>query len=128
MHWQRWVIVVSASVVALWFLADGTIGLVSGDYINPRTGEYTGQLGPWSKVVSAIGIEPRSIPMKTIFVTYGALWLMAIVSYVVGAKLSWTLMLIAAIGSLWYLPFGTVLGIIQIGLLYRVRNTNMASG
>jgi len=127
-QWQRWVIVVCAGFVALWFVTDGTIALVSGDYVTPKTGEYAGQLASWSKVVSSVGIEPRSLLMKCIFVSYGALWLAVIVSYVVGMRLSRALMLVTALGSLWYLPFGTVLGIIQIGFLIWTRNIHTITG
>lgn len=112
-----WIIALLAFFVAGFFVVDGTIAFVKGDYITPKSGEYAGQLGPWSKVVSAIGIEPRSSLMKTIFVIYGLLWLATIICYLF--KLPWapTAMLVFAIGSLWYLPFGTLLGIVQIILL-----------
>lgn len=116
-HWSQWVVVAIALFVAGWFTFDGTRALVVGDYVTPQTGNYAGQLGPWSKVVSAIGIDPRCTLMKTIFVGYGLLWLAVIVCFVLGLKGAWWAMLIAAVGSLWYLPFGTLLGIVQIILL-----------
>jgi hypothetical protein len=121
MNTINWVIAVLAFFVAGFFIVDGTVALSKGDYITPKSGEYAGQLGPWSKVVSAFGIEPRSNLMKSIFVIYGLLWTIVIVSYLL--KISWapTAMIIFAIGSLWYLPFGTLLGIIQIILLIIAR-------
>ena len=50
-----------------------------GDYVRPQSGEYAGQLGPWTKVVEAAGIEPESPVMKGIFVTQGVLGLLALV-------------------------------------------------
>ena len=123
MHWSVWVIAFLAFIVAIWFVIDGTAAFITGDYITPKSGEYAGQLGPWSKVVSAVGITPRSGLMKTIFLLYGIFWIAIIISYLFRLPWGWAAMLIAAIGSLWYLPFGTLLGLIQIVLLilYRLK-------
>ncbi len=117
MHWSGWIVVGLALFVGGWFVFDGARALAVGEYVTPKTGQYAGQLGPWSKVVSAIGIDPRSTLMKTIFVAYGLLWLAVIVCFILGLKWAWWAMLIAAVGSLWYLPFGTLLGLVQISLL-----------
>ncbi len=117
MHWSGWIVVGLALFVGGWFAFEGARALVVGDYITPKSGQHAGQLGPWSKVVSAVGIEPRSTLMKSIFVAYGILWLAAIVCFILKLHWAWWAMLIAAGGSLWYLPFGTLLGIVQIILL-----------
>lgn len=113
----RSVIVVLAVLVAGWFVFDGSLALVAGDYVTPRSGEWAGQVGPWGNIVAAVGIEPRSTLMKTIFVAYGAAWIGVIVAFVRGAAWAWWGMLAAAVGSQWYLPFGTVLGVAQAILL-----------
>ena len=74
-------------------------------------------MGAWSKFIRAIGIEPRSTLMKTIFVVYGVLWLIVMACFVFQVSWAWWAMLIAAIGSLWYWPFGTMLDVLQIILL-----------
>lgn len=117
MHWTGWIVVGLAVFVGGWFVFDGGHALAKGDYVTPKTGQYAGQLGPWSKVVSAIGIDPRSTLMKTIFVAYGLLWLAVVVCFILGLEWAWWAMFIAAAGSLWYLPFGTLLGAVQIVLL-----------
>ena len=50
----------------------GHRAFIVGDDVTPRSGPYAGQLGPWSRVVSAARIEPRPSPMKSIFVVCGA--------------------------------------------------------
>ncbi len=117
MHWSGWIVAGLALFVGGWFAFEGGRALVVGDYITPKSGRYAGQLGTWSKVVSAVGIEPRSTLMKSIFVAYGILWLAVIVCFILKIEWAWWAMLIAAAGSLWYLPFGTLLGIVQIILL-----------
>ncbi len=117
MHWSGWIVVGLALFVGGWFAFEGARALVVGDYITAKSGQRAGQLGPWSKVVSAVGIEPRSTLMKSIFVAYGILWLAVIVCFILKLEWAWWAMLVAAAGSLWYLPFGTLLGIVQIILL-----------
>ncbi len=49
-----------AALEAGWMMFDGMRALIVGDYVTPKKGPYAGQLGPWSKLVSAIGLAPRS--------------------------------------------------------------------
>ena len=96
---------------------DGTRALIVGDYVTPTTGEYAGQLGLWSKLVEAVGIEPRSTLMKLIFVGYGLTTLLVVVCFVLKLSWAWWGMLILAVLGLWYLPLGTVSSIVVIVLL-----------
>lgn len=112
-----WIVVASAVAVATWFAFDGARALLVGDYVTPGSGPYAGQLGPWAGLVQAVGIEPRSTLMKLVFLGYGVAWLAVIGAFVARRAWAWKAMLIAAIGSLWYLPFGTLLGLVQIALL-----------
>lgn len=102
---------------------DGTRALSIGDYITPSTGAHAGQLGPWNRVVNAVGIPPRSTAMKLIFVVYGLSWL--IIALGLAFRSGWALpaMLIAALATLWYLPVGTIFAIVQlVGLIWLRRS------
>lgn len=96
---------------------DGARALVVGDYLTPSSGEYAGQLGPWSKLVRKAGIEPRSTMMKSIFVVYGLAWLAIATAFGLRVPWAWLAMLIAALGSLWYLVVGTSVSVVVIALL-----------
>lgn len=113
----RWIVVALALFLAGWFAFEGGRALVVGDYITPKSGRYAGQLGPWSHVVEAIGLEPRSTFMKTIFLVYGLAWLALTARFALRARGSWWPMMIASIGALWYLPFGTLICAVIIALL-----------
>ncbi|MCI0364328.1 MAG: hypothetical protein L0Y44_16690 [Phycisphaerales bacterium] len=117
MHWLSWIIIILAIQEAGWMAFDGTRALTIGDYITPKSGAYAGQLGRWSKIVESVGIAPRSTLMKSIFVVYGFAWLAIIVCFIFRFEWAWWAMLIAASGSLWFVPIGTLLGAIQIVLL-----------
>jgi hypothetical protein len=117
MHWLTWIIVLLALQEAGWMAFDGSRALTLGDYITPKSGAYAGQLGPWSKIVEAIGIAPRSTLMKSIFAVYGFAWLAIIICFILRMEWAWWAMLVAAIGSLWFAPIGTFFSAVQIVLL-----------
>ena len=117
MHWTGWFAVALTILNAGWMVFDGTRALTIGDYVTPQTGEYAGQLGPWSKVVKTIGIEPRSTLMKSIFVGYGMVMLVIAICFVLRLPWAWWGMIITAVLGLWYLPVGTIVNIIVLALL-----------
>lgn len=90
---------------------------IESEIVTLGSGRYAGQLGPWSRVVSAVGIEPRSTLMKSIFLIFGLAWLGIMVCFGLALEWAWWRMLICAIAASWYLPFGTLLSLIQIVLL-----------
>ncbi|MCA9242513.1 MAG: hypothetical protein KDA32_01055 [Phycisphaerales bacterium] len=117
LHWLAYVVMSLAFVEGAWLAFDGVHALTTGDYVTPASGRFAGQLGPWSKVVAAVGIPPRSTAMKLIHVALGAAWLVSIAMFGFRARSGWGAMLACAIAGLWYLPFGTLIGVILIALL-----------
>jgi hypothetical protein len=118
-----WVLVALAVFEGGWLLFDGSRALVTGDYVTPESGEYAGQLGPWAAAVSSVGIEPRSTFMKLVHVTLGAAWLLAAVGLAGRKPWARKAMMTCAVLSLWYLPFGTVFGVVQLLTLARLPGT-----
>ena len=100
---------------------DGARALIVGDYVTPTTGQYAGQLGPWSILVKAIGIEPRSTLMKSIFVVYGLVALTVALCFILGLAWARIAMIIICILGLWFLPIGTVTNLIALILLLTER-------
>jgi len=122
MDWKDWIIVVLVAFTAGWMLFDGTRALITGDYVTPTSGEYAGQLGPWSNLVKAVGIEPRSTLMKFIFVGYGLAALVVAVCFALGLSWARAAAIVVCILGLWYLPFGTLTNVIALTLLLIGRN------
>ena len=110
-----WLLVALVIFNASWMAFDGATALLTGDYVTPGG---SGQLGPWSHLVEAVGIDPRSFLMKVSFVTYGAAALAILGAFLHGARWAWRAVLITAILGLWYLPFGTLINLIVIVLLF----------
>ena len=117
MDWKTWFIVILVVFTAGWMLFDGTRALILGDYVTPKSGEYAGRLGPWSNLVQAIGIEPRSTLMKFIFVVYGVVALTITICFALGFSWSGAAMIIVCILGLWFLPIGTVTNLVALILL-----------
>ena len=123
----RWLIIVLALLEAGGMVVEGNRGLYAGDYVSMEEGPRAHQLGAWSRLAAAAGIEPRSILMEGIFAAYGTVWLFVIALFALRKTLTWDLMLLAALASLWYLPLGTALSLAQIVLLGVLRWREAAS-
>ena len=121
MNWKIILAIVLLACGAGWMLFDGTRALIVGDYITPQSGEYAGLLGPWSNLVKAVGLEPRSTLMKLIFVVNGLGILILITGYVLHKPWADNALLIAALFGLWYLPIGTLTNLISLILLLLTR-------
>ena len=113
----RLLIVFFALAPATWMTFDGSRALIVGDYFTPASGE----LGPWSAVVTAIGIPPRSTLMKAVFVVCGACWLVAAVGFIIGTPWSNAALATVSAGTLWYLPVGTLVSMLILLALWIIR-------
>ncbi len=107
-----------ALLIGGWLAFDGSRAFIVGDYLTARNGPRAGQLGPWSHVVSALGLQPRSPVVKCLHVCLGLLWLLGLVCFILRPGLGWWMLLISSVGTLWYLPIGTVLSLIELALLF----------
>jgi hypothetical protein len=103
------IIIILLSLLNAGYMAfDGGRALITGDYIRPKNGEYAGQLGPWSKLVTAIGIDPMSGVMKSIFLILGIYGIIATLYFVFNTAAGWKMLLVFCILSIWNLMFGTM--------------------
>lgn len=112
-----WCLVLVSILSAGWMVFDGLHALILGDYVTPRSGPDAGRLGPWARIVSAIGIEPRCTAMKLAFVLEGTITLAFLLAFALGAGWAWWGLLAASVLGLWYAPVGTVLSLLAIVLL-----------
>jgi hypothetical protein len=117
-NWKDWVTVILVAFTAGWILFDGSRALITGDYTTPSSGEYAGQLGPWSNLVKAVGIEPRSTLMKSIFIIYGLSALIITACFMLGVSWARMVLIIVCILGLWFLPIGTITNLVALILLW----------
>ena len=112
------IIIILVSLLNAGFMAfDGARALITGDYIRPKDGAYAGQLGPWTKIMTGIGIDPMSTLMKSIFLVVGIYGIIAALSFAFNMRSGWKLLLVFAVLSLWNLMFGTMSSVLIIILL-----------
>lgn len=112
-----WLIASPGMFLGTWLLYDGIRAFIVGDFTTPKKGAYAGQLGLWSHVILALGLDPQSPLVKAVHVTLGLMWVTSAISLLLGTAWAWWGLLICAITSLWYLPVGTVVAVVQILLL-----------
>lgn len=102
-----------ALVIGGWLVFDGTRALTRGNYVTTRAGK----LGPWSRLVSALGLDPRSRLIKWLHVVLGLLWMISAVLFLANGSGGRSALLGCSLLTLWYLPVGTILSVAQIILL-----------
>src|SRR5262245_59743783 len=123
--WKTWLSVLLIASTAGWMVFDGTRALVLGDYVTPQSGDFAGQLGPWSNLVKAVGIEPRSLGMKLIFIAQGLATLIAVIYYLLNKSWARSGLLSAMLLGLWYLPIGTLLNLTALILQLLTKRKTM---
>ncbi|MEZ6244281.1 MAG: hypothetical protein R3B57_14695 [Phycisphaerales bacterium] len=118
MHWSGYIAVGASVFLGAWLAFDGSHAFIKGDYVTPKSGAHAGQLGPWSHLVKGVGLDPRSTLFMTVHLVVGLALVAAALFFVVSPKApAWWSLLIAAILTLWYLPFGTLLSLVTIVVL-----------
>lgn len=117
MIWLRIAILLHGGILGLWLFFDGVRALVTGEFVTPKTGPYAGQLGPWAKVVRAVGVDPKSTVMKIAHILIGLGWFVALGGFVARADWGRSAVVICSIASLWYLPVGTLIGGVTLAIL-----------
>ena len=95
-----------------WMLFDGARRLIVGDYVR-----INGQLGPWTRVVSAVGLDPMSTTVAVIFLACALFRGVATAGLLTRASWGWGAMMASSIAMLWYLPVGTAMAVLTIALL-----------
>jgi hypothetical protein len=114
---RLWLIVALVLITGGWMAFDGAHALVTGDFVTPQSGPYAGQLGPWTVIPSAFGIEPRSTAVKAFFVVFGLVYLAALGAFLLGRTGARGVLTACAGVGLLYLPVGTLTSAAVLALL-----------
>ena len=97
----KWIVLALALFQGGWLIFDGSRALIVGDYVTPASGARAGQLGPWSRIVSAVGFEPRSTFIKCLHLFLGVAWLITLIVLLVRPASGWWLALCCGVATLW---------------------------
>jgi hypothetical protein len=96
-------------LLGAWFVFDGLHVLIKGQYFGPA------EPGPWARIVSALQINP--VRMGVPFVVLGLIWFAVSAGLITGGRWASPLAIVAVVGTVWYLPLGTLLSILFLTLL-----------
>ena len=121
---MKWIITAFIVVTASWMVFDGSHALTLGDYVTSSEGEYAGELGPWAGLVRSFGIDPRSTFMKLTITGFGIVGFIAAAGYASSQPWGQRALLAFAVLVLWYLPFGTLVGILTLILFWFQRSNS----
>jgi hypothetical protein len=116
----RILLVIVAVAEGGFMLADGVRNLLTGSYFGG------GALGPWSGLVAAIGLDPRHF--GAVFLVLGLAWLVAVIGLLTGVPWGWWASLAVGVLTLWYMPVGTVLAVVWLGLLVLFTRAGSGAG
>lgn len=101
-----------------YMLLDGIYVMVKGKYIGPP------KPGPWAELFYPLGVDV--FRLGPLFIFFGLLWLTWL--YTLWTRQGWayTFGVIISIGTLWYLPVGTLFSLIILAvLLFRRRQVGL---
>ena len=107
---MRYVVLVLAVINGGFMLLDGIYVMLNGKYIGPE------KPGPWASLISFTGVDV--FKLGPLFVVFGIAWLVFTAMYWQGVDAGRTFGIILSVLTLWYLPFGTLISIIVIVLLW----------
>jgi len=117
MSWNVAVAAVLSAALGAWMIFDGARAMIVGDYVTPRSGRYAGALGPWAGLVMRVGIEPRSVAMKALFVGFGVAWLLVAAGLAFGTAGILQIAIVLALATLWYVPIGSAIALLVLVLV-----------
>lgn len=92
-----------------WMIFEGLYAWRKGRYFASNKPEL------WRSLAQKIGIEPLRV--AGLFVLLGLLWLLVSSALLFHVVYAWWAAFLVAVASLWYLPMGTLLALIQIFIL-----------
>ena len=108
----RSTVIATGFLIGIWLLFDGIRAFATGSYTVPSSGTYAGQLGPWSNILRGLGIDPLPPWVKAAHVLLGTAWIASTAMFWLSGN--WLVLVATATASLWYAPFGTIVGLLVI--------------
>ena len=99
-----------AALIGGWMIFDGLHNRMFGDFV--RIGS---QLGPWSVLPQAIGIDP--LEMGFFFVVVGLEWIAATAGLWLGRRWGYNLGILLSLLTLFYAFIGTGFAVLALAML-----------
>jgi hypothetical protein len=106
-------VTIAALLNGVYMLLDGVYVLLKGKYIGPE------KPGPWAELFYKLNIDV--FKLGPLFIGFGLLWLTWLYSVWTQQSWSWGFGIVICILTLWYLPVGTILSLMVLGILLFAR-------
>jgi hypothetical protein len=106
-------ITIAALLNGVYMFLDGVFVLLKGKYIGPE------KPGPWAELFYKLNVDV--FKLGPVFIALGLLWLMWLYSLWTQQSWSWAFGIVISILTLWYLPAGTILSLMVLGILLFAR-------
>jgi hypothetical protein len=98
-----------ALVNGAWMLIDGIFVIINGKFIGPE------KPGPWASLLGLTGVDV--FKLGPVFVLFGLAWLLFVTALITEQEWARTFGIVLSILTLWYLPFGTLIALVVLGLM-----------
>ena len=106
---MKYLVIALASIQGLWMIIDGIYVIANGKYLGPE------KPGPWASLIGLTGVDVFKFgPM---FVLFGVAWLAFVGAFFTEATWARTFGIALSVLTLWYLPVGTLISIIVLGVM-----------
>ncbi len=110
---MKWIIIALGIITGGFMLIDGIYVMLKGKYIGPP------EPGPWAKLFYKLQWDV--FKLGPLFIAFGAVWLVFVTGVFLQRSWAWPLGLVISIGTLWYLPVGTLFSLVVLILLLTAR-------
>jgi hypothetical protein len=104
----RVILILIAVWVGGYMVLDGSRDLITGNY-------FGSSLGPWALLVQLAGFDPHHF--GAVFVGLGLAWLVALALVLSRSRPALPAAILVGVATFWYMPVGTFLAVVWIGLL-----------
>ena len=102
-----------------YMLVYGMHAFLTGDYFRPSSGPYAGKLGLWVIMWRLGGIDPHAPLVKAAFVALGIAWLVH-AAFIFLDKRNKIATVVLALLTVWYLPLGTLIALMEAFYVSRI--------
>ena len=117
---MRYALTLLSVLLGSYMLFDGLHALVTGEYVT-----VAGRLGPWAAILAIEHIDPHGRFIELGFLALGVGWLVhsAFVFRDARSRVATTILCVL---TLWYVPFGTLMAVFELCVVWFSRRKAVA--
>ncbi len=106
-------VIILSLINGTYMLIDGIYVIMNKKYIGPE------KPGPWANIFSYFNIDV--FKLGPLFIVFGLAWICFALAYLYNMSYAFVLGMIMALTTIWYLPFGTIISLIVLALIFIIK-------